>query len=92
MTGALAMGLSSAPDGLSKIYEGKFSSVTKEAGSLKLLNWNIERGLQLGGIGAAIEREKQLKGWRRSKKVELIEAVNPLWSDLSQEWDERAEG
>jgi endonuclease/exonuclease/phosphatase family metal-dependent hydrolase len=58
MTGALAMGLSSAPDGLSKIYEGKFSSVTKEAGSLKLLNWNIERGLQMGGIGAAIEREK----------------------------------
>jgi putative endonuclease len=30
----------------------------------------------------AIAREKQLKGWRRSKKVALIEAVNPTWRDL----------
>jgi hypothetical protein len=27
-------------------------------------------------------REKQLKGWRRSKKVALIEKMNPLWHDL----------
>jgi putative endonuclease len=33
----------------------------------------------------AIEREKQLKGWRRSKKVALIEAENPEWRDLSVE-------
>ena len=52
------MGVSSAPDGLSKIYQGQFSSIAKEARSLKLLNWNIERGLQLAGIGAAIESEK----------------------------------
>ncbi len=30
----------------------------------------------------AITREKQLKGWRRSKKVRLIEAVNPEWRDV----------
>jgi putative endonuclease len=30
----------------------------------------------------AIDREKQLKGWRRSKKVALIEAENPEWRDL----------
>jgi putative endonuclease len=36
-------------------------------------------------IGDAIAREKQLKGWRRSKKVALIEALNPGWSDLSRE-------
>jgi len=35
----------------------------------------------------AIEREKQIKGWLRAKKVALIEAVNPGWSDLSEEWD-----
>ena len=52
------MGLSSAPDSLSKIYEGKFSNVTKETRSLNLLDWNIERGLQLAGIGAAIESQK----------------------------------
>jgi putative endonuclease len=31
----------------------------------------------------AITREKQLKGWRRSKKVALIEGMNPEWRDLS---------
>ncbi len=35
---------------------------------------------------AAIEREKQVKGWRRSKKVALIESMNPNWKDLSLEW------
>ena len=34
----------------------------------------------------AINREKQLKGWRRSKKIALIEAVNPHWLDLAREW------
>ena len=34
----------------------------------------------------AIVREKQLKGWRRSKKVALIEANNPTWVDLSEGW------
>ena len=31
---------------------------------------------------SAIAREKQLKGWRRSKKVALIEKLNPRWVDL----------
>jgi len=34
-------------------------------------------------VRAAIRREKQLKGWRRSKKLALIEAGNPEWLDLS---------
>jgi putative endonuclease len=34
----------------------------------------------------AIDREKQLKGWRRRKKIALIESVNPQWLDLSREW------
>jgi len=34
----------------------------------------------------AIAREKQLKGWRRSKKVALIKANNPGWKDLSGDW------
>jgi putative endonuclease len=34
----------------------------------------------------AIDREKQLKGWRREKKVALIEKVNPAWVDLSKDW------
>lgn len=34
----------------------------------------------------AILREKQLKGWKRIKKNNLIESVNPLWGDLSDGW------
>jgi putative endonuclease len=34
----------------------------------------------------AIAREKQIKGWRRSKKTTLIESTNPTWLDLSVEW------
>ncbi len=37
-------------------------------------------------IESAIAREKQLKSWRRSKKVDLIESLNPKWIDLSLEW------
>ncbi len=37
-------------------------------------------------IRSAIEREKQLKGWLRAKKIALIEAVNPNWDDLSADW------
>jgi putative endonuclease len=36
----------------------------------------------------AIDREKELKGWRRSKKIELVESANPGWIDLSREWYE----
>ena len=37
------------------------------------------------GIRAALEREKEIKGWRREKKVRLIEASNPSWKDLAEE-------
>ena len=40
----------------------------------------------LGDIRAAIQREKQIKGWLRAKKVALIIAQNPTWKDLSQDW------
>jgi putative endonuclease len=33
----------------------------------------------------AIQREKQIKGWRRSKKIALIESVNPEWCDLTED-------
>jgi putative endonuclease len=34
----------------------------------------------------AIYREKQIKGWTRSKKIMLIESFNPKWNDLSEGW------
>jgi len=33
-------------------------------------------------IEDAIAREKEIKGWRRSKKDALVEAANPSWADL----------
>lgn len=33
---------------------------------------------------SASRREKQIKGWRRSKKHALIESLNPEWNDLSE--------
>ena len=37
-------------------------------------------------VRSAIEREKQLKGWRRARKNELVETMNPEWRDLSEDW------
>ncbi len=35
---------------------------------------------------AAIAREKQIKGYRREKKLALIESINPDWRDLALDW------
>ena len=37
---------------------------------------------QTNDVRSALEREKQLKGWRRSKKNALVEKMNPEWKDL----------
>ena len=39
-----------------------------------------------GDVRNAILREKQLKRWRREKKVTLIESINPAWRDLSEDF------
>lgn len=41
-------------------------------------------GHQDAGVAGA--QEKQLKGWRREKKIALIEKMNPAWVDLSRDW------
>jgi len=43
-------------------------------------------------INHAIEREKEIKGWLRSKKIKLIEEENPDWRFLNKdimEWPPR---
>jgi putative endonuclease len=37
-------------------------------------------------VHRAIGREKELKGWTRSKKIALIESRNPRWTDLAEHW------
>jgi len=51
--------------------------------------YNIDRLVWyeiFGDVHAAIAREKQLKHWRREKKIRLIECKNPTWQDFSAEW------
>lgn len=40
-------------------------------------------------IRNALAREKQIKRWRRVKKIRLIVSVNPAWRDLSEGWYDR---
>jgi len=40
-------------------------------------------------VRSAIAREKEIKGWRREKKLALIDSANPKWVDLSEGWFRR---
>jgi putative endonuclease len=67
-----------------RVFEHKFHRVegfTSKYDVERLLYWE-----SFGEVLNAIDREKQLKGWRRSKKIALIESSNPQWLDLSREW------
>ena len=47
--------------------------------------YNVDRLVSFevcSGIVVAIEREKQIKGWSRKKKQDLINTLNPEWDDL----------
>ena len=41
-------------------------------------------------VRSAIAREKEIKGWLRSKKVALINSLNPEWKDLATDWFQNA--
>jgi len=59
----------------------RFSGFSDEYNTSRLVYFE-----RFGDIRSAIEREKQLKGWRREKKDRLIDARNPTRRDLSEEW------
>ncbi len=67
-----------------RIYEHKTHLVegfTKKYNVTKLLYFET-----FGDAASAIKREKQIKAWRREKKVALIDTKNPRWDDLSGDW------
>jgi putative endonuclease len=41
---------------------------------------------EFADVRDAIAREKQIKGWVRSRKIKLIEQRNPRWEDLAAKW------
>jgi putative endonuclease len=57
--------------------QGCLEGFTKKYGLKRLVYFE-----QTELITTAIEREKQLKNWRRNWKIQLIESVNPEWDDL----------
>ena len=67
-----------------RVYEHKHKLVPGFTGK-----YNITRLVYFEStrdVRAAIAREKQIKGWRREKKIALIGATNPAWDDLSAGW------
>lgn len=57
-------------------------------------NYRVNRLLYFemtGNVNNAIAREKQIKGWSRKKKIELIQTLNPKWENLSLEWFENTD-
>ena len=41
-------------------------------------------------VNNAIARETEIKKWRRQKKVALVQASNPTWEDLAEDWGKPA--
>ena len=61
--------------------EGTWEGFTETYGCKRLLYFE---GYE--NIRTAIAKEKQLKGWRRAKKLNLIRTINPEFKDLAQTW------
>ena len=69
---------------LKRVFEHKFhryAGFTAKYEVERLLYWE-----SYDDVYKAIGREKQLKGWSRSKKIALFELVNPHWLDLARDW------
>jgi len=67
-----------------RVYEHKkkiFSGFSKRYNTFKLV-WYEETD----DVHAAITLEKKIKGWKRYKKVEMIEEKNKGWRDLAEGW------
>jgi putative endonuclease len=72
--------------GVTRNLSARFWEHTEDRSSKFCLRYNLDRLVFYEVYPTpreAIAREKQLKGWRREKKIALIEAANPTWKDLS---------
>ena len=78
------------------LYVGVTSNIQRRVGEHKLglmdgftKKYQINRLVyyeETGDVQTALEREKQIKGWARKKKIGLIETMNPGWIDLGADW------
>jgi putative endonuclease len=58
-----------------------FEGFTDDHNATRLVYWE-----SFDDVANAIDREKQLKRWRREKKMWLIDRKNPDWRDLAADW------
>jgi putative endonuclease len=68
-----------------RVYEHKhklLEGFTKKYNITQLVYHEV-----FSNVREAIAREKQVKDWRREKKIALIESLNPTWKDLSADWE-----
>ena len=68
-----------------RLYEHYFGVDQKESFTSKYKCYYLVWFERHQYIDHAIEREKEIKGWTRSKKLKLIEQENPKWSFLNQQ-------
>jgi len=59
----------------------RFEGFTDDYNATRLVYWE-----SFDDVHKAIAREKQLKNWRREKKLWLIARFNPGWRDLALDW------
>ena len=84
-----AIYVGSTSDLKSRIYQHK----TKESPNSFTAKYNIDKLVYyeyFDFIEEALAREKQIKSWKREKKVKLVNDINPSWKDLYNEindWD-----
>jgi putative endonuclease len=84
-TGVLYTGVMN--DILRRTYEHKNNSnlgFTKKYNVKRLVHFE-----PFSDVSMAIQKEKEIKGWLRKKKIELIEIKNRDWKDLSDDWMKR---
>jgi putative endonuclease len=80
--GTLYIGVTSDPLGrLWQHREGVIDGFTSKHGVKRLVHIEF-----FGDMEQAIQREKQLKNWKREWKIALIEEHNPMWRDLALDY------
>jgi putative endonuclease len=81
-TGTLYIGITGYFD--KHIHQHKFDTIEGFPKSISVNGWSITRTSRTRWV--AISREKQIKRWRREKKVGLIVKLNLRWQDLAENW------
>ena len=69
---------------LQRVYEHKTGTIEGFTSRYKLDRLVYWERFQY--VGNAIAQEKQVKRWKRVKKVQLVVSINPTWKDLAADW------